>query len=75
MTPEPFTLPMVASVQLMVTGLTQHSFNGYPIIGKDGRLQGLITRKNLTVLMQRECWTAPKVQNQGLQMISEIAQS
>jgi hypothetical protein len=25
--------------------------------------------------MQKECWTAPKASNQGLQMISEIAQS
>ena len=33
MTPEPYTLPMVASVQLIVTGLTQHGFNGYPIVG------------------------------------------
>lgn len=60
MTPNPMSLSLVASVQQIVNGLTNYDFHGFPIVDVKNQLIGLVTRQNLTVLMRKECWTAPK---------------
>ncbi len=47
-------------MQQIVNGLTNFDFHGFPIVNVKNQLIGLVTRHNLTVLMKKECWTAPK---------------
>jgi chloride channel 7 len=50
------SLGEVATVAQIYEALTKAEVNSYPVVGATGRLLGLITRHNLTILLRKRCW-------------------
>ena len=50
------TLPTKATVKEIMGALTETTHNGFPVIGRNKNLKGLISRNYLMVLLQKKCW-------------------
>ena len=53
MTPEPITIRPEASVREAVETMMEHGFRRLPVVGPDGRLQGIITSMDVIRLLAR----------------------
>jgi chloride channel 7 len=72
MTSPVVTLHEVDRVSRVMEVLTNTTHNGFPLVGPDGRLRGLVLRKTLCILLKHKAFSAPVQTSQksgGLQLV------